>query len=52
MSNEFDLCVSFFQRVDVARVLYGLFAAEVLLELRFQVEGTYLVLCAARPMHC
>ena len=36
----------------VARAPCGLFAAEVLLELRYQVEGGYLVLFAAWSMHC
>ena len=38
-------------RVDFARAPHGFFAAEVFLEIR-QVEGTYLVLCAAWPIHC
>ena len=39
------------QRVDVAREPCGLFAAEMLLEVRYQVEGTKIVFCAAWPIH-
>ena len=39
------------QRVDVAHALYGLYAAEVLTELRCHVDGK-IVLCAARAIHC
>ena len=38
------------QRVDVAHASYGLFAAEVLLNVRYQAERKYLHLCTARPI--
>ena len=40
------------QRVDVARAPDGLMDAEVHLELRYHVERTYPVLCAAQSIHC
>ena len=38
------------QRVEVAREPFGFFAAEVHLELRYPVEGTYIVPCAPWPI--
>ena len=40
------------QRVDVARVPCGFFAADVRLELRCQVERKCLVFCTAWLIHC
>ena len=40
------------ERVDVARAACGLFAAELLLEFRYQVDGGHIVLFAAWSIHC
>ena len=50
--DERNVFVLLLQRVDVAHAPDGLFAAEVLLEVRCQVEGKYLHLCTARPIQC
>ena len=39
------------QRVHVAQAPHGLFAAEMLLELRCRVEKKYFVLCASWSIH-
>ena len=43
MPSAIKIVLPLLQRVDVARAPNGLFASQVLLELRYQVEGTYLV---------
>ena len=47
--NLFELLL--FRRVDVARTPY-LLAAEMHHELRYQIERTYFIPCAAWPIHC